>query len=155
MRHGKTTMANMLFNEYSLTFQDSSEAAAEIFIYDELKDKYDYKNFEECLHDRKQHRNEWFNLICDYNSEDKSRLGKEILKNVNMYVGMRSNEELQKCIEENLFDLIIGIYRTIYPLEPKTSFDINIWETCDFIIPNDGTLNDLKNRILKLEKLFI
>lgn len=155
MQHGKTTMANMLLDEYNLTFKDSSEVAAEIFIYDKLKHKYDYKNFKECLNDRKQHRPEWFKLICDYNLKDKSRLGKEILKRENIYVGMRSNEELQKCIEENLFNLIIGIYRTIYPHEPKISFDINIWETCDIIIPNDGSLIDLKKRILNLKKLFI
>ena len=155
MRHGKTTMANMLFNEYSLTFQDSSEAAAEIFIYDELKDKYNYKTFEECLNDRKQHRPEWFDLICNYNLKDKSKLGKEILKRANMYVGMRSNEELEKCNDENLFDLIIGIYRSVFPIEPKSSFDINIWESCDFIIPNDGTLDDLNDKIKKLENIFI
>jgi hypothetical protein len=155
MRHGKTTMANMLFDEYGLTFKDSSEASAEIFIYNELKNKYGYKNFEECFNDRKQHRPEWFKMICDFNTPDKSKLGKEILKRANMYVGMRSNDELQKCVEEGIFDLVIGIYRSIFPLEPNTSFDINIWETCDIIIPNDGNLNDLKNRILKLKKLFI
>jgi len=155
MRHGKTTMADMLNNNYALTYMDSSEAAAEIFIYDELKDKYGYKSFEECLKDRKQHRPEWYDLICDYNSPDKSKLAKEILKRVNIYVGMRSNDELQKCVEENLFDLTIGIYRSVFPLEPKTSFDINIWESCDFIIPNDGTLDDLNNKIQKLIKLFI
>ena len=155
MRHGKTTMANMLLDEYGLNFMDSSAAAAEIFIYDELKNKYNYNSYEECLVDRKQHRPEWFKMICDFNSPDKANLAKEITKRADIYVGMRSNDELQVCINDNIFDLIIGIYRPSFPDEPTSSFDIDIWKSCDFIIPNDGTLDDLKNRILKLEKLFI
>jgi hypothetical protein len=151
MQHGKTTVAEMLEDEYGLTFKDSSMASAEIFIYDELKDKYGYNSFEECLEDRKQHRPEWFKLICDYNYPDKSRLAKEILNRADIYVGMRSDDELQECIKQNIFDLIIGVYRPSFPEEPKSSFDINLWEFSDIIIPNDGTLIDLRKKITKLK----
>lgn len=154
-RHGKTTIADMLLDEYGLTYKDSSMASAEIFIYDELKEKYNYSSFEECYEDRKQHREEWFNLICDFNFPDKARLSKEILKKADVYVGMRSNDELNECIYENLFDLIIGVYRPSFPEEPKTSFDINIWKHCDIIIPNDGTIEDLRTKINKLKPIFL
>lgn len=153
MRHGKTTIAEMLLDEYDLTFKDSSMASAEIFIYDELKDKYGYNTFEECYEDRKQHRDEWFNLICDYNVPDKARLAKEILNRADVYVGMRSNDELQECKKQNIFDLIIGIYRPAFPNEPSSSFDIDLWKESDIIIPNDGSINDLRKRIDKLYKL--
>jgi hypothetical protein len=152
-RHGKTTIAEMMEDEYGLTFKDSSMASAEIFIYDELKDKYNYETFEECYSDRKQHRDEWFKLICDYNYPDKSKLAKEILNRADVYVGMRSNDELQECIKQNIFDLIIGVYRPTFPEEPKTSFDINLWKECDIIIPNDGTLTELRTKINKLNLL--
>ena len=154
MRHGKTTVAEMLLDEYKLTFKDSSLASAEIFIYDELKEKYGYTSFEECYEDRKQHRPEWFKLICDFNVPDKARLGKEILKRANTYVGMRSNDELQQCKNENLFDYVIGVYNPRLPLEPESSFDIDMWEECDCLIPNAGSLVDLRKKINNLKKLF-
>jgi dephospho-CoA kinase len=153
-RHGKTTVAEMILEEYNLTFKDSSMASAEIFIYDELKTKYGYKTFEECYEDRKQHRDEWFNLICEYNIPDKTRLATEILNRASVYVGMRANDELQACIENNIFDYIIGVYTHRMPEEPKSSFDIDLWKECDFIIPNDGTIEDLRNKINKLHKIF-
>lgn len=154
MQHGKTTVAEMLNKEYGLTSKDSSMACAEIFIYDKLKNKYGYSSFEQCYEDRKQHRSEWFQMICDYNTPDKAKLGKEIIKRVDIYVGMRSDDELQECIKQNIFDLIIGVYRPKFPEEPKTSFNINIWKECDIILPNDGTLKELKNKIKKLNLIF-
>jgi hypothetical protein len=41
-RHGKDTLAE-LFNKYfGLTFMSSSQASADFFLYDQLKDKYGY-----------------------------------------------------------------------------------------------------------------
>jgi hypothetical protein len=153
-RHGKTTVADILLNEFDFIYKDSSMASAEIFIYDELKEKYNYSSFEECYEDRKQHREEWFNLICDFNFPDKARLAKEILKKADVYVGMRSNDELNECLNQNLFDLIIGVYRPSFPNEPETSFDINIWKHCDIIIPNDGTIDDLYKKVKKIKPIF-
>ena len=34
----------------------------------------------ECFEDRVNHRSEWFDLITNYNKEDRTRLTKEILK---------------------------------------------------------------------------
>jgi hypothetical protein len=119
-----------------------------------LKDKYGYKSFEECYEDRKQHRDEWFQMICDFNEPDKARLAKEILKRADIYVGMRSNSELQECKKQGIFDLIIGVYRPLFPEEPMTSFDIDIWQECDIIIPNGETKKELKTKINKLKLLF-
>ena len=154
MRHGKTTLADIIKEEYGLDYLDSSEAAAEIFIYDELKDKYGYKSYEECFADRKQHRPEWFKMICDYNNP-KYRLGKEIYRRAPIYAGMRSNDELQACIKSNLIDLIVGVHRRELPEEPKSSFDIDFWTACDIIIPNNGTIEELKQKVKYLNKLFI
>jgi hypothetical protein len=73
-------------------------------------------------------------LICEYNKDDKARLAKKILSLNDMYVGMRSNEEIEKCQEDRLFDYIIGMYDPNKPLEPKDSFDINLFEKSDIII---------------------
>jgi hypothetical protein len=146
-RHGKDTTAEIIKEKFGLTFQSSSMAAAEIFIYDELKEKYGYRSFEECYNDRHNHRAEWHDLICGYNKDDKARLAKAILEKDDIYVGMRSDAEVQACIEDGLFDWIIGVYDPRKDEEPKDSFNIDMWKTADFIIPNGGDLTDLENKV--------
>jgi hypothetical protein len=130
--------------------------AAEIFIYDELKDKYGYTSFIECFEDRMNHRAEWYELIKDYNKDDRAKLAKEILKKNDMYVGMREQMEINKCIEDNIFDLIIGVFDPHKPLEPKDSFNIDLFSSCDIIIPNPtGELEKTRNKVKKLSALLI
>lgn len=148
-RHGKDTVAEIIRAKYGIKFDSSSKAVAKIFIFDALKDKYGYKTFEECFNDRGNHRKEWHDLIVEYNKEDKGRLAKEILKENNCYVGMRSDEEFKATRE--LFDLVIGVYNSRVPEENKESFDIDFWKSCDVVIPNEGTIADLER---KIENLF-
>ena len=101
-RHGKTTAAKILKRERGFKFIDSSRAAAQIFLYNKLKEKYGYGNFEECYEDRINHRREWFDEICEFNKEDPARLAKEIMKDADIYCGMRSNREIQKCIDNRI-----------------------------------------------------
>ena len=151
-QHGKSTVAHMLFQQYHLISRDSSFASAEIFLYDMLKNKYGYNTLQECYKDRVNHRQEWYDLIYAYNTP-KTRLATEIFSNSDIYVGMRSNDELQACLKEGIINLIIGVYDYKKELESSESFDINIWEVCDFIIPNSGTKDELKERVRKLEPL--
>jgi hypothetical protein len=93
------------------------------------------------------HRAEWYNLIYNFNKEDKTKLAKEILKESDMYVGMREYTEILKCIEENLFDKIIAVYDPRKPSEPNDSFNINIFEISDIIICNNGSLEKLRKTV--------
>lgn len=147
-RHGKDTVAEFIEEFTGMSFKSSSEMAAEIFIYDELKDKYGYTSFMECFEDRMNHRSEWFDMIKEYNKFDKARLAKEILNHNSMYVGMRNQEELDKCIEDGVFDMIIGVYDPEKSLEPKDSFDIDLFSSSDFIIPA-GDLEKTKRKVRK------
>ena len=91
-RHGKDSMAEILNTEFGFKFLSSSQACADIFIYDALKDLYGYKTPEECFEDRVNHRPEWYQMICEYNKDDKARLAKDILKLNDCYVGMRDRD---------------------------------------------------------------
>tara|TARA_R110002073_G_scaffold149966_7_gene303992 strand:+ start:5664 stop:6155 length:492 start_codon:yes stop_codon:yes gene_type:complete len=146
-RMGKDTMAEALRDNFGLTFQSSSQAASDIFIYDELKEKHGYTTPEECFEDRVNHRKEWHDLICKYNADDKTALARGIMENSDIYVGMRSDAELDACLEIGLFDLVIGVYDPRKPEEDKSSFDIDIWSKCDFIIPNGGTLDEFYEKV--------
>lgn len=149
-RHGKDTVAAMISESTGLTFKSSSQAASEIFLYDRLKVKYGYSTPEECFEDRVNHRAEWHDLICDFNHYDKAALAKEILKKDDIYVGMRSSAEIKECLAQDLFDFVIGVYDPRKPLEPKDSFNIDLWTDADFIIPNGGTLDDLRYKVVSL-----
>lgn len=146
-RHGKDTVAEMISQDFGLTFESSSQAAADIFIYDKLKDKHAYKTPEECFEDRVNHRAEWHDLICEYNAEDRARLAKGILERADMYVGMRSSAEIRECLDQDLFEYVIGVYDPRKPHESKDSFDIDLFVDADLIIPNGSSLEDLHNRV--------
>jgi dephospho-CoA kinase len=151
-RHGKDTVASFIKEEFGLTHMSSSEAALQLFAYDLLRDKYGYQSKEECFKDRLNHRSEWYDMICEYNSKDQSRLAKDLLGMVDIYVGMRSDEELSECIENDLFGHIIAVYDPRKELEPESSMLIDIHKRASHIILNDGTLGELKERTTSLFK---
>ena len=110
-RSGKDTTAEYLNEKHSISFESSSLAACRIFLFNTLKDKYNYNSINDCFNDRDNHRKEWFDLILNYNKDDRARLAKEILKESDCYVGMRSREEFEECKRQNVFDLVIWVER--------------------------------------------
>ena len=72
-RHGKDTVCEILRDRYGYSFESSSQFCSRLFIYDQLKDKYEYTSEEQCYADRHNHRQEWYEAICDYNVPDPSR----------------------------------------------------------------------------------
>lgn len=152
-RHGKDTLAEMINQRYGYKSESSSQAASRLFLYDALKDKYGYKTPEECFDDRVNHRAEWFDMICEYNKNYPGQLAADIMKSNDIYTGMRSNRELVACIDDGIFDLVIGVFDPMKPLEPRDSFDIDIWGMSDIIIPNAGTLSNLVHRVELLKEL--
>jgi len=151
-RSGKDTMAEILNQEFGLSYTSSSQAAADIFIYDELKDKYGYKSPEECFEDRVNHRAEWYNMICDYNKNDRARLAKDILNKSDAYIGMRDREEIEECVRQGLFDLIIWVdaSKRVSP-EDKSSFNIDM-SCADIIIENNSDFDTFKKKVINFGK---
>jgi hypothetical protein len=154
-RHGKDTVAAMLKEEFGLTHLASSEASSTIFVFDALREKYGYTTVDECFKDRANHRAEWYDLICDYNKYDQARLAKEIVRRANIYVGMRSSIELEECIKQNVFDLIIGVIDPRKPLEDPGSMTIDINKYSDVLIINDSTLDELRIKTIEVYKKFL
>jgi len=148
-RHGKDTAAEFFRDNFGLTFKSSSLAAEEIFIFDALKDKYQYKTIQECFDDRVNHRAEWADMINEYNKEDGSRLARSILKSSNCYVGMRDPHEVNACLEAGLFDLVIWIDACErLPKEDISSIKITK-DIADVIIENNDTEEIFKEKLLR------
>jgi len=154
-RHGKDTMAEILHDEFGYSFKSSSEQAAEIFIYDVLKDKYGYTSFIECYQDRVNHRAEWYELIKEYNKDDRAKLAKQILERADCYVGMREREEILECVHQNIFDLIVWVDASgRLPLEDPDSFNIDI-SLADIIINNNSSLDEFKSKVIRFGKAIL
>ena len=151
-RHGKDTLGE-LFNKYfGLTFMSSSQASADFFLYNQLKDKYGYTTSEECFEDRVNHREEWYQAICDYNKDNRARLAQDILSRTDCYVGMRDKEEFKECVKQKLFDIIIWVDASKrLPLEPGTSFNINMSDA-DIIVENNGTFEEFVEKSKRIGK---
>ena len=154
-RWGKDSLAEILNQEFGYTFESSSQAAANIFLYDLLKDKYNYQTPEECFEDRINHRQEWYEAICEYNKDDKAKLAKGILKRSDCYVGMRDWEEIDECRRQGLFDLIVWVDASErLPNEDASSF--NITKDCaDIIIENNTDFEAFRERVIPLGKLIL
>ena len=152
MRHGKDTLAEIMNEEFGMTFVSSSQAAADIFLYDLLKEKYGYRDSVECFEDRVNHRQEWYEAICDYNKDDRAKLAKGILEMADCYVGMRDRDEITECINQGLFDLIVWVDASDrLPLEDASSFNID--KSCaDIVIENNGTFEEFKEKVVRLGK---
>lgn len=144
-RHGKDTLAEILRDNYGLTFSSSSWAACEIFLFDKLRGEFGYQTIEDCYSDRHNHRKRWYDEICEFNRDDPSRLAKEIMKSSDIYVGMRSKTEYDKCLEDNVFDFIFWV---------DAEKRLGITESSDSItlskdmftmrVCNNGSLDDLE-----------
>lgn len=148
-RHGKDTVAEM-FREYAgLSFKSSSEAALEIFLFHVLYKKYDlfYLTMEQAFEDRVNHRDKWFNEIEAYNREDATRLAREIMSYNDIYVGLRSAYEIEECLKKGVFDLVIGVHDYRKPLEPQSSNNADPFKYADYMILNNGSLDDLRMKV--------
>ncbi len=152
-QHGKDTLAEMMVEEFNLTCKSSSRFALETFLFDILRDKYNlnYKSNDEAYLDRVNHRKKWFDEICSYNSKDKLRLAKKLLKEANIYIGLRRDEEVEEAIKKKTFDKIIGIYDYRKPRESKESNTADVFKYSDIVIMNNGTLEDLKNKLKSIK----
>ena len=136
-----------------MTFRDSSQRSAEIFIFDALREKYDYLDIRQCYADRVNHRSEWYDLICEYNKHDKARLAKDIMATSDAYVGMRSSEEIAACREQGVFDLVVWVDALErLPPEPASSFDITR-NDADVFIENNGFENEFYHKSMALGSL--
>jgi hypothetical protein len=146
-RHGKDSVAEMLRDNYGLRFKSSSQFVAEECLWEQWgKDRYD--TFDEMYEDRHNHRVTWMEMISAYNTPDKTKTAATMLsRGLDMYVGMRRQDELEACRQANLFDFIVWVERPGFPPETGSmdiTKDSSFWNFC---IKNDGTLTDLERKV--------
>lgn len=154
-RHGKDEVCKILKRRHGLTFVSSSIRACEIFLFDAIKDKYGYHSIPECFADRVNHRKEWFNLICEYNKDDKAKLGKGIFETSNIYCGLRNIEELKELRRIGAVDYVIWVdANQRKPPESLDSMTISA-KDCDILLDNNRDLKRLEQEISNIMTILI
>lgn len=152
-RHGKDTVGEMLQSQYGYKFVSSSEFVGREVMWDNWGvAKYD--NFEEMFEDRVNHRVLWMEMISAYNTPDKTKTASTMIeRGYDMYVGMRRLDELQACQAKKVVDHVIWVDRSDV-LPPETgSMDITLENSgADFVIDNNGSLEDLERNVAGLMK---
>lgn len=135
-RHGKDQFCEFM----GLTYISSSMAALDEAIWPEIGKNYETK--EQCFEDRVNHRGLWHRLITEFNTPDLTRLGRAILKEHDVYCGIRNREEFHALRRASQFDLSVWIDASNRkPHEGLESCSIRR-EDCDIIITNNGTLEE-------------
>lgn len=147
-RHGKDTVCELMAKKYGLKFTSSSWFCAKRVIFPALKDKYGYKDVKECYNDRVNHRAEWFDLITSYNTPDRTRLGREIFEENDVYCGIRNSHEFYALKKANVFNLAIWVDARGrgMPIEQETSCSI-MPHMADLFLDNNKSIEDLERNL--------
>lgn len=146
--HGKDTVSNMLTKH--LPAAGSSSIACEIVVFPIMKERYGYKTHQECFDDRRNHRQEWYEIIKDYNKDDLSKFGKLIFEHNPIYNGIRNIAELKALRDKGIADTVIWVDASNRcPPESKTSMTIASSD-CDYVLNNNGTLEQLTQEVIDM-----
>jgi dephospho-CoA kinase len=146
-QHGKGTFCNHARTQYGIESISSSLMACQVFLFDQLKDKYGYKTIEECFNDRDDKRTEWFEGILKFNTPDRGALSKLIFDKFHIYDGLRAKVEFDHLMKQGLIDLVIWIDASErMPLEPSTSITVTK-KDAHVVITNNDTEEEFLKRI--------
>lgn len=157
-RHGKDSTCNILHDLYRLNFVSSSYFVAEIAVRPYLEQLrtpciprgLHYTDLESCYADRINHRSHWFNAIASYNFNDPARLGRELFKKYDIYCGLRRREEFLALRAEKVFDVCFWVDRSKHEKQEERSSNTLDMSVADYIIDNNGTLEDLEVNVMEI-----
>lgn len=150
-RHGKDTVSEIFSKDHGYSYITSSMYCAKNVVFPVLGPLYGYDSYEECFLDRSNHRRVWYTLINDYNKNDKTRLGREILSHCDIYCGLRNREDLIALREKNIVDYVIWVDRSKHlKPEPYTSNTITP-DLADYTIDNNYDLETLKKEVFRVK----
>ena len=149
-RHGKDTVGEMLRDRYLYSFTSSSMFCSETIVYPMLKGSYGYPDAEACYDDRANHRDDWFDLIREFNTPDLTALGRAIFTKHDIYCGIRNAPEFHALRNAGVFDIAIWVDGSErHRRESKSSCSVESW-MADYVLDNNGNLDDLERGLTSL-----
>lgn len=150
-RHGKDTVGEILRDNYGFKFTSSSMFVVKEVMWDNWGIAK-YADFEEMYEDRVNHRVLWMEMISAYNTPDKTKTASTMIeRGFDLYVGMRRLDELDACKAKDVFDHVIWVDASDRHPPETGSMDITPENAgADFVIDNNGTLEDLEQNVAEL-----
>jgi len=149
-QHGKDTACLYLRDRYGLSFSASSMFACRAFLYEQIKDRFGYTSLKACFEDRGAHRQLWYEAIRDYNTPDRTRLGRGIFAEHQVYCGIRDRDEFEALRAAGAFDLAIWIDASQRkPPESSSSMKLTS-DDADLVLDNNGGLLTLYRNLDEL-----
>ena len=147
-RSGKDELATLL----ELLYKSSSETALDKVIWPGWGESR-YATKEDCFNDRANHRQTWYERICDFNKDDRARLAKIIVETSECYVGMRDDREFLECQKQKVFDLTIWVDAEGRVPEEESCKVTK--EMCDVTVMNRGTYKEYAGKTVPQIGAFI
>lgn len=145
--HGKNTVCQLLQKNYGLSYQIASIYYAKNIIQPKLAEKYGYKNELLCWLDRHNHREEWFQLIKEYNLAHTFRTGSKIWSEFNIYSGLLDIQEYKFLRARKMFDVSIWVDASErVPSETKSTITVETYHG-EHLIRNHSTRSALSRSV--------
>lgn len=152
-RHGKDTVCEILAQR-GYRFTSTSLFCAERIMmpaFERINIAQPYDSVEDCFNDRHNHRAFWFDMISAFNRPDGTALGRAIFEEHDIYCGIRNAREFHALKNAGVFDVAIWVDRSDHlPPEYRSSCTVELW-MADFVIDNNGTLEELR---INIDQLF-
>lgn len=149
--HGKDSTCDILRDLYGFTFISSSLFVADKAVRPSLqKMGIIYPTLEDCYNDRANHRADWFNAIAEYNKYDAAKLGRELFAEYDIYCGLRNRREFDALKAENAFHVCFWVDRSEVVEPEDTTSNTLTMQHADYVIDNNGPLEDLEVNILEV-----
>ena len=147
--HGKDTFCEFL----DMPFISSSLMALDLCIWPRWGEAV-YQSRQECFDARRNpsERVVWHDLIALYNTDDKSRLGKQIFSEYDIYCGNRCDREFNDMKRKGVFNYSVWVEATDrLPPESRESCKVTP-AMCDEVITNNGSEEELLTKAIEFRK---
>ena len=146
-RHGKDTFAECLSDLTGWTFGSSSEVVARLFGRDFLERKYGlkYHDLADCMADRYNHREKWYEACREFIGDDLTKLARTVFEEYDIYVGMRGRDELLSVIDYLDVSIWVEAPSRVGGNPDEEAIPENLIKKgdCHLVVNNDGTYHDL------------
>lgn len=145
---GKDRVAELFSYHLQLRYENASIIASREFIFDKLRNLYNYKTPLDCYNDRDNVRPVWYYLFHEYNLSDKGRFVRKVLENYDIYAGLRDSKQVEAV--SHLFDLIVWVDADKRNGTENFSSCNVTSDMADVIIDNNAELDCLYAEVLKI-----
>ena len=146
-RAGKDTAAKIYCQLMQITYGGSTSLAVLPYVAHATGDRE-----WECYSKRHANREFWFRFCNELRRGEPDLLAKLVLSQGDVLVGVRAAEEFRCLIPGGVADINVWIDRRDTPVDSTVEFTR---DEADLVIDNNGSINELREKLNRLVKLIL